>query len=128
MSISIAGCATAPTWRDTPGALEHVPTGLVFPDALDGLAREPGAETAVSYVSSGTTGLRIVLSRMESDAPIDLGAILALDYLYWRRDPGGTQEWRSHEFAPGELEALFDSLQPASPEDVVRFPGMAVSR
>lgn len=31
-----------------------------------------------------------------------------------------------HEFAEGELESLFDSLQSATPEDVIRFPGMAM--
>lgn len=53
-------------------------------------------------------------------------ALVNLKYIYWSHGPRGATGWRAHEFAPGELEAVFDSLQPVAAEDVVRFPGMRV--
>ena len=56
-------------------------------------------------------------------------ASVTLKYIYWSSGGGsGATAWRAHEFAPGELEAVFDSLQPVAAEDIVRFPGMSVSQ
>ena len=56
-------------------------------------------------------------------------ALVSLKYIYFTYgSPSGATGWRAHEFAPGELEAVFDSLQPVGPEDIVRFPGMSVSQ
>ncbi|HVH19307.1 MAG TPA: hypothetical protein VNF72_13470 [Myxococcota bacterium] len=55
-------------------------------------------------------------------------ALVSLKYIYWSNGgPRGATAWRAHEFATGELEAVFDSLQPVEVEDIVRFPGMSVS-
>ena len=54
-------------------------------------------------------------------------ALVHLSYLHWKRDSSGAIEFSAHEFAEGELESIFDSLRSATPEDVVRFPGMAVT-
>jgi hypothetical protein len=52
---------------------------------------------------------------------------VSLEYIYWSYGgPSGATGWRAHEFAPGELEAVFDSLQPVDAEDIVRFPGMSI--
>jgi hypothetical protein len=53
-------------------------------------------------------------------------ALVHLSYLHWKPAAGGAIEFSAHEFAAGELESIFDSLQSAKPEDVVRFPGMTV--
>jgi hypothetical protein len=56
-------------------------------------------------------------------------ALVSLNYIYWSYGgPSGATAWRAHEFAPGELEAVFDSLQPVDAEGIVRFPGMRVSQ
>lgn len=38
----------------------------------------------------------------------------------------GRNAFRSHEFAPNELESLIDSLEVATSDDLVRFPNMSV--
>jgi hypothetical protein len=56
-------------------------------------------------------------------------ALVSLNYIYWSYGgPTGATAWRAHEFAAGELEAVFDSLQPVDAADIVRFPGMSVSQ
>jgi hypothetical protein len=55
-------------------------------------------------------------------------ALVSLKYIYWSHGgPSGATGWRAHEFAPGELEAVFDSLQPVDAAAIVRFPGMSIS-
>jgi len=51
-------------------------------------------------------------------------ALVHLSYVHWKRGANGMMEFRAHEFAPGELEAIFDSLQDARREDLVRLPGL----
>lgn len=56
-------------------------------------------------------------------------ASVSLTYIHWSRGgPRGTTGWRAHEFAAGELGAIFDSLQAVEAEDVVRFPGMNIAQ
>jgi hypothetical protein len=55
-------------------------------------------------------------------------ALVSLKYIYWSYGGrSGATAWRAHEFEPGELEAVFDSLYAVGAEDVVRFPGMSIS-
>jgi hypothetical protein len=52
--------------------------------------------------------------------------LLHLSYPHWSRGTSGALEFSAHNFADGELAAIFDSLREARPEDLVRFRGMTV--
>ena len=53
------------------------------------------------------------------------GTLVTLSWLHWTRSEGGNV-FRSHEFAPNELETLVDSLEIATSDDLLRFPNMSV--
>jgi hypothetical protein len=77
--ILAVGGASASMWKDVPSAREHVPTGLTFPDRIDGLQRMPITspspttdEVDISYASEGTTQLRITLTPLPKEKEPDL--------------------------------------------------------
>jgi hypothetical protein len=53
------------------------------------------------------------------------GTLVHLSWSSWTRSEG-EMIFRSHEFAPNELETLIDSLEIATSGDLVRFPNMSV--
>lgn len=81
--ILAVGCAPASIWKDVPSAREHVPTGLTFPDQIDGLPRMPivspspsTGEVDISYASEGTTRLRITLAPLPKGKEPELERVL----------------------------------------------------
>jgi hypothetical protein len=53
------------------------------------------------------------------------GTLVILSWPHWRRSEG-KNVFRSHEFAPRELERLIDLLGRATSNDLVRFPNMSI--
>jgi hypothetical protein len=53
------------------------------------------------------------------------GTLVILSWPHWTRSEG-KPVFRSHEFAPNELETLIDSLETATSGDLLRFPNMSV--
>jgi hypothetical protein len=116
---------------------EHSQLGIGFSET----ARLPRLKTcwserACDLVATTPKGRKIYSTRTNARSSrrrpearkyyVDIeGTLVILSWPHWTRSEG-KNIFRSHEFAPNELERLIDSLEIATSDDLVRFPNMSV--